>query len=81
MAREGPRAWSRVGRLGGHAATQAIAGFCQSEKADNGGPWRNLMDPVYDYIGIGVWRMGMIAISQVAPPRSGPGGRPLVHVS
>ncbi len=30
----------------------------QAEKSYNGGHWRNIKNPAYKYIGIGVWRDG-----------------------
>lgn len=32
--------------------------YFQSEKATNGGHWRNIKNPRYTYVGIGIWRYG-----------------------
>jgi hypothetical protein len=48
----------RDGYASAYKAVLATHRFYQSEKSTNGGHWRNIKNPVYKYIGIGVWRSG-----------------------
>jgi uncharacterized protein YkwD len=48
----------RDGYASAKKAVLATHRFYQSEKPTNGGHWRNIKNPVYKLIGIGVWRSG-----------------------
>lgn len=48
----------RDGYASAKKAVLATHRFYQSEKPSNGGHWRNIKNPVYKSIGIGVWRAG-----------------------
>lgn len=46
----------RDGYASAYKAVLATHRYFQSEKSYNGGHWRNIKNPVYKYVGIGVWR-------------------------
>jgi uncharacterized protein YkwD len=48
----------RDGYTSAKRAVLATHRFYQSEKPTNGGHWRNIKNPAYKSIGIGVWRVG-----------------------
>ena len=47
-------------RSGSYARTAVLAShlFFQSEKSSNGGHWRNIKNPAFHWIAIGVWKYG-----------------------
>lgn len=48
----------RDGYSSAKAGVLASHRYFQAEKATNGGHWRNIKNPKYIYLGIGVWRYG-----------------------
>ncbi|HXI80687.1 MAG TPA: hypothetical protein VNM34_07700 [Verrucomicrobiae bacterium] len=48
----------RDGYSSAKAAVLASHLYMQAEKATNGGHWKNIKNPAYYWIGIGVWRYG-----------------------
>lgn len=47
-------------RTASYAKTAVLAShlFFQSEKSTNGGHWRNMKNPAFHWVGIGVWKYG-----------------------
>ena len=47
-------------RTASYARTAVLAShlFFQSEKSTNGGHWRNMKNPAFHWVGIGVWKYG-----------------------
>ena len=57
-----PSAWGENIGCGSGATARRIVLMShlafQAEKSSNGGHWRNLKNPAYKYVGVGVWRTG-----------------------